>query len=253
MANIRFDLVPTQGLVEVSKVLTEKLSKHGKNEWKYGISWTEVLSCLKKHLTKFEMGEDFTEEGLLHIAEVASNALILAEFYSIYPQGDDRIIAPVNKPIVALDLDDTIFDFMGAYNERFNTQVSDYWNGDYNMKENLELLKNDKDFWVNLPVKNVPNFEVDYYVTARSIPIEWTQEAIQKNNLPKATIYTLPWNVSKIDTLKKLGVDIMIDDKYETFKECLNSGIFCYLMDAPHNKHYNVGHHRIKNLNLKIK
>ncbi len=253
MDNIRYDLIPTQGMIEVSKVLTEKLNKYGKNEWKWGIPWTEVLSALKKHLSKFEIGEDFTKDGLLHIAEVASDALILAEFYSIYPQGDDRIIAPVNKPIVALDLDDTIFDFMGAYNERFDTQVSDYWNGDYNMRENLELLKNDKDFWVNLPVKNIPSFEVDYYVTARSIPIEWTQEAIQKNNLPKATIHTLPWNVSKIDTLKQLGVNIMIDDKYETFKECLNSGIFCYLMDAPHNKHYNVGHHRIYDLNLRIK
>ena len=104
-----------------------------------------------------------------------------------------------------------------------------------------------------MPVKNIPSFEVDYYVTARSIPIEWTQEAIQKNNLPKAKIYSLPWNVSKIDTLKSLGVEIFIDDKAETFKECLNSGIFCYLMDAPHNKHYNVGHHRIYDLNLPLK
>ena len=121
------------------------------------------------------------------------------------------------------------------------------------MNENLKTLQKDKDFWVNMPVIHTPNFEIDYYVTARSIPIEWTQEAIQKNNLPKAKIYTLPWNVSKIETLKNLKVDIMIDDKFQTFKECLNSGIFCYLMDAPHNKHYNVGHHRITDLNLKIK
>lgn len=253
MNNIRYDLIPVQGINEVSKVLTEKLKKYGKNEWKYGIAWTEVISSLKNHLIKFESGEDFTEEGLLNIAEVAMDALILAEYYSIYPQGDDRIIAPVNKPIVALDLDDTVFDFLGSYSKKFNTELSDYWNGDYNMNENLQQLTQDKDFWVNMPVKNIPNFEVDYYVTARSIPIEWTQEAIQKNNLPKAPIYTLPWNMSKIETLKNLGVSIMIDDKYQTFKECLNSGIFCYLMDAPHNKHYNVGHHRIMDLNLKIK
>lgn len=253
MSNTRYDLIPAQGITEVSKALTQKLEKHGKNEWKYGISWTEVLSSLKKHLTKFESGEDYTKSGLLHIAEVAMDALILAEYYSIYPQGDDRIIAPVNKPIVALDLDDTVFDFLGSYSKKFNTELSDYWNGDYQMAENLDILTKDKDFWVNMPVKNKPSFEVDYYVTARSIPIEWTQEAIQKNNLPKAKIYTLPWNTSKINTLKKLNVDILIDDKFETFKECLNSGIFCYLMDAPHNKHYNVGHHRIFDLNLKIK
>ena len=253
MSNVRYDLIPVQGITEVSKVLTEKLKKHEVNEWKYGISWTEVLSSLKKHLTEFELGNDYTEEGLLHMAEVASDALILCEYYSIYPQGDNRIIAPINKPIVGCDLDDVIFDFTGSYEKRFNTKLSNYWNGDYNMSKNLEQLKNEKEFWVNMPVKNRPSFEVDYYITARSIPVEWTKEAIQKNNLPKAPVYSLPWNVSKIDTLKELGVDIMIDDKYSTFKECKENGIFCYLMNSDTNQHYNVGHHRIYDLNLKIK
>ena len=253
MSNVRYDLIPVQGITEVSKILTEKLKRHEVNEWKYGISWTEVLSSLKKHLTEFELGNDYTEEGLLHMAEVAANALILCEYYSIYPQGDDRIIAPVNKPIVGCDLDDVIFDFTGSYEKRFNTKLSDYWNGDYDMGANLEQLKNEKDFWVNMPVKNRPSFEIDYYITARSIPVEWTEEAIQRNNLPKAPVYSLPWNMSKIDTLKKLGVDIMIDDKYATFKECKENGIFCYLMNATSNQHYNVGHHRIYNLDLRIK
>ena len=253
MSNVRYDLIPVQGITEVSKVLTEKLKKHEVNEWKYGISWTEVLSSLKKHLTEFELGNDYTEEGLLHMAEVASDALILCEYYSIYPQGDNRIIAPINKPIVGCDLDDVIFDFTGSYEKRFNTKLSNYWNGDYNMSKNLEQLKDEKEFWVNMPVKNRPSFEVDYYITARSIPVEWTKEAIQKNNLPKAPVYSLAWNVSKIDTLKELGVDIMIDDKYSTFKECKENGIFCYLMNSDTNQHYNVGHHRIYDLNLKIK
>ena len=253
MSNVRYDLIPVQGITEVSKVLTEKLKKHEVNEWKYGISWTEVLSSLKKHLTEFELGNDYTEEGLLHMAEVASDALILCEYYSIYPQGDNRIIAPINKPIVGCDLDDVIFDFTGSYEKRFNTKLSNYWNGDYNMSKNLEQLKDEKEFWVNMPVKNRPSFEVDYYITARSIPVEWTKEAIQKNNLPKAPVYSLPWNVSKIDTFKELGVDIMIDDKYSTFKECKENGIFCYLMNSDTNQHYNVGHHRIYDLNLKIK
>ena len=253
MSNVRYDLIPVQGITEVNKVLTKKLETHEVNEWKYGISWTEVLSSLKKHLTEFELGNDYTENNLLHMAEVAADALILCEYYSIYPQGDDRIIAPVNKPIVGCDLDDVIFDFTGSYEKRFNTKLSDYWNGDYDMGSNLEQLKNEKDFWVNMPVKNRPSFEIDYYITARSIPVEWTEEAIQRNNLPKAPVYSLPWNVSKIDTLKKLGVDIMIDDKQATFKECKENGIFCYLMDTAANRHYNVGHHRIYDLNLKIK
>ena len=53
MSNVRYDLIPVQGITEVSKVLTKKLETHEVNEWKYGISWTEVLSSLKKHLTEF--------------------------------------------------------------------------------------------------------------------------------------------------------------------------------------------------------
>lgn len=248
MNNIRYDLIPVQGILEVSKVLTKKLEEHQKNEWKYGISWTEVLSTLKKHLTEFELGHDFTEEGLLHMAHVASQALILCEFYKIFPQGDDRQITPLTKNVVGVDLDDTIFDFCGEYQRRFGVKLSDYWNGDYNMSENLKKLQEDKDFWINLPVITEVPFEIDYYITARSIPVEWTQEAIQRNNLPKAPIYSLPWNVSKISTLKELGITVMIDDKYATFKECKESGIFCYLVTTDANKRYEVGHHRIKSL-----
>ena len=125
MSNVRYDLIPVQGITEVSKILTEKLERHEVNEWKYGISWTRILSSLKKHLTEFELGNDYTENNLLHMAEVAADALILCEYYSIYPQGDDRIIAPVNKPIVGCDLDDVIFDFTGSYEKRFNTKLSD--------------------------------------------------------------------------------------------------------------------------------
>ena len=35
--NIRYDLIPSHGIAEVNKVLTEKLVKYNKNEWKYGL------------------------------------------------------------------------------------------------------------------------------------------------------------------------------------------------------------------------
>ena len=66
--NIRYDLIPPQGIEEVSKVLTKKLEKFNINQWKYGISWSEVISSLKKHLTEFELGNDYDDNGLLQIA-----------------------------------------------------------------------------------------------------------------------------------------------------------------------------------------
>jgi len=245
---INYSLMPTLGEREVHKVLTSKLEDHRLNEWRSKTSWSDVISNLKYHLSEFESGNDFDAKNLLHIAHVAADALLLAEMYSCYPQGDDRVLGSTDRPIIGLDLDDTVFGFLESYQKRFGVELADYWSADYNMGKNLEELQKDKDFWVNMPVKNIPPVEVDYYVTARSIPIEWTMEAIQKNNLPKAKVITLPWNTSKIKTLKELGVTIFCDDKYETFKECLNNGIFCYLLDCKHNRHYNVGHHRIMNL-----
>lgn len=253
MNNIRYDLIPVQGIQEVCKVLTDKLSKYNKNEWKYGIPWTEVISSLKKHLIAFESGEDYTENNLLHIAEVATNALILAEYYSIYPQGDDRIIAPVTKPIVALDVDDVCLDFQGAFEQRFGKKPNPYWNGTYKMQEYIEELSKDKDFWINLKALHLPSFEPDLYITSRSIPVEWTMESLERNGFPCAPVYTIPWDTSKVDLLKKHNVNLFIDDKYMNFKEATEAGVFCYLMDAPHNRHYNVGHRRIYDLNLKIK
>ena len=253
MKKIRYDLIPAHGLQSVNEVLTSKLDQYKKNEWKYGIPWTEVLSSLKKHLIEFEMGEDYTKEGLLNIAEVAANALILAEYYKIYPQGDDRIIAPVNKPIIALDIDDVCLNFLDSFEKRTGKKLAPYWNGSYEMNNLLEELSKDKEFWTTLPTLHKPTFEVDLYITSRSIPVEWTKENLEKNGFPCAPVYSIPWNTSKVDLLKEHKVDIFIDDKYLNFKEATEAGIFCYLMDAQHNRHYNVGHKRIYNLDLNIK
>ena len=179
---MRYDLIPANGLNEVHKVLNSKLSEYAINEWRSGLNWSDAISVLNKHVLAFQSGKDYDQDGLLHIAHVASQALLLAEMYKCYPQGDDRIIGVTNKPVIGLDLDDTVFDFLGSYQKKFNTDMSDYWSSDYNMSENLKQLQEDKDFWVNMPVKNIPPIEIDYYVTARSIPVEWTMEAIQKNN-----------------------------------------------------------------------
>ena len=247
MKTIRYDLIPPHGITEVSKVLTEKLEKYNKNEWKYGLPWTEVLSSLKKHLNEFESGNDFTPEGNLSIAEVASNALILCEYFSIYPQGDDRVLH-VNQPRISLDVDDVCAAFIPAFEEKFGVKLNPYWNGSYQMKDLLEKVKDDKDFWVNLPVLALPPFEPDLYVSSRSIPIEGTMEWLQNNGFPCAPVVHVPWNTSKVDVLKEHNISIHVDDKVANYREAVRAGIFCYLVTAPHNKYMNVGFRRINSL-----
>ena len=252
MSTIRYDLIPPHGITEVSKVLTEKLEKYNKNEWKYGLPWSEVLSSLKKHLNEFESGNDFDENGNLNLASVAMNSLILCEYYKIYPQGDDRVLFP-NKPIIALDIDDVCLDFIGSFEKKTGKTLNPYWSGTYEMKDLLDELSEDKEFWTTLPTLHKPSFEVDLYITSRSIPVEWTKENLERNGFPCAPVYCVPWNTSKVELLKEHEVSILIDDKYQNFKEATESGIFCYLMDSPANRHYNVGHRRVFNLNLPLK
>lgn len=250
---IRYDLTPQYGLKEVNRVLTSKLVKYKENQWKKGIKWSEVISNLKRHLAQFELGNDYTDEGLLQIGEVAMNALILSEYYHIFPQGDDRVIAPVDKPIIGCDLDNVIFDFNTAYETKFGIKMNPYWKANYQMNDHLKELEKDKDFWVNLPVLHKPSFEIDYYITARNIPTDWIEESLQLNGLPCAPVLTVPWDSSKVDALKEKNITVMIDDKFENYKEINSAGIFCYLMDAPNNQYYSVGHRRIYDLNIPIK
>lgn len=250
---VRYDLIPPRGIEEVHKVFNQKLETYNINEWKQGLSWSEVLSSLKKHLIEFEKGNDFDENGNHHIASVAMQALILSDYYSSYPQGDDRIFGMVDKPIVSLDIDDVCLDFAPYLQEKFGVKLNPYWNGSYEMYKMLDEVKDDKEFWTNIPAKHIPSFEPDLYITSRSIPNEWTMENLQKMGFPCAPVYSVPFNESKVELLKKHNVSIHIDDKWTNYKEATEAGVFCYLMDAPHNRHYNVGHRRIYNLDLDIK
>ena len=251
---VRYNLVPQLGLSELNKVLTSKSEEYGINEWRKGLRWSEVLSILKKHLAEFEIGHDFTEEGLMNMAYVAMQALLICEMYTCYPQGDDRIIGVYNKPIIALDVDDVCLDFINEFQKRTGLKLNNYWSGSYKIKEKLEELSKDEEFWTTLPTKHLPSFEPDMYITSRSIPVEWTKKNLERNGFPCAPVYSIPWNQSKIPLLKKYKVDILIDDKICNYLEATEAGIFCYLMDAPHNQYLkNIGHRRIYNLNLNFK
>lgn len=141
---------------------------------------------------------------------------------------------------VYLDIDDVIFDWHKDYAKRFNCAVPRRWYKRTSkvMKERLDILSKEKNFWLNLTVKNKPNFIPAGYVSARGINKKWTEESLKKYDIPgRSHVYQVHWGESKIDLLKKLNCDIFIDDKYATFKECHENGIFCLLMDAPHNQH----------------
>lgn len=156
----------------------------------------------------------------------------------------------MSKVRIILDIDDVVADWVPSFCKRYNCPIPNTWVNPYVTKERMIELSKDKNYWVNLPVRFKPDFQPKGYLSARGVPKRWAYEFMKKNNIPgRCNINQVPWNYSKIQKLKELKCDIFIDDKPETFEECHRNGIFCLLMDTPHNHHIETNF-RIYNLKI---
>lgn len=248
----RYDLIPTFAQEQYAKVLTVGANKYAERNWEKGMKWSKVIASMERHLAAFKRGEDFdSESGLLHMAHVMCNAAFLTEYYKIYPQGDDRVHPYLNRPRIGLDVDEVLADWVGHWTKFHGQEIPEIWNFDRDIKAKFDSLKHDKDFWLSIPVKTKPEtigFEPHCYITSRSVPIQWTQEWLDKNGFPTMPVYCVGFGESKVEVAKKSGVEIFVDDRFENFVELNNAGICCFLFDAPHNKRYDVGYKRIYSL-----
>jgi hypothetical protein len=250
---IRYDLIDDYALEQMAKVLTKGAEKYEEENWRKGMKWSKAEASLKRHLAAYKEGEDFDHEtGLYHLSHAMVNLMFMVNYYRTHPEYDDRRKSYLTQPKITLDIDEVVCKWQAGYSARFDCAIDPrYWNQSYVLPANLALVKEEKDFWVNLEAQNHPDFEPHAYVSSRSIPVEWTQEFIVKNGLPAAPVYHVPFGESKIAVLKEIGSEIHIDDSFRNFKECEENGITAFLMDAPHNQHYNVGYRRIKDLKIR--
>jgi 5'(3')-deoxyribonucleotidase len=260
----RIELLPSYALQEIGKVFTYGAEKYtrrddngkviysGDNNWKNGLGWMGVMASAKRHIELFISGEDRDKESLeLHLAHAATNLMFLLEFYRIYPQGDDRPHNYLKFPKIGLDVDEVLADFVGPWSEKHNHEIPTWWNFDREMAKKLEDLKDDREFWLSLPVKTPPAeipFEPHCYITSRVIPKEITEEWLHKNGFPAAPVYSLGVGKSKVDAAKEADIDIFVDDSMANFVQLNKAGICTYLFDARHNQRYDVGYRRIKHL-----
>jgi 5'(3')-deoxyribonucleotidase len=249
---IRYDLVPTYAQQEYVKVLTAGSKKYAERNWELGMKWSKAIASLKRHLAAFESGEDYDPEtGLLHTAHAMCNAAFLTEYYKIYPQGDDRPHNYLKRAKIGLDIDEVLADWTKHWTKHHGLEVPETWNFDRDIDKKFDLLKDDKEFWLSIPVKTKASdihFEPHCYITSRSVPKEWTEEWLDKNGFPTMPVYSVGFGQSKVDVALESGIDIYVDDRFENFVELNNAGICCFLFDAPHNRRYNVGYKRIKSL-----
>jgi len=243
-------------LIKTEKGIHESKNRKvitGANNWRLGMKWSTVIDSLERHLLAYKNGEDYdSESGCMHIDHILTNAAFLKTYYRIYPQGDDRLHPYLNTPRIGLDIDDCLNNFVEEYCKRYNLDLPNSWHFDRKMSERLNDLKKDKTFWLNIKPKINPKdlkFEPVCYITTRSIPVEWTEEWLDKYGFPVANVHSVGFDMSKVEIAKKENLDFFIDDRFENFLELNKNGVCTLLLNTHHNKNFDVGYKRIKDFN----
>lgn len=140
--------------------------------------------------------------------------------------------------MIGYDIDDVIVECIpGVYRwlgvkPIFPVEIwSDPW-----VIDNFHRVEYDIDFWMQLRLINGPrrlSVPPDVFVTARSIPTEATEEYMKKVGYGGIPIYTVPPGTTKVNKLLELGVTHFVDDKPQTYKDLMGTGIVSviYLAD----------------------
>lgn len=134
---------------------------------------------------------------------------------------------------IALDLDDTVFGFFEAYQQRFpgkKNMVGD------KITKNVNKLRLDKEFWENLSLIERPNFEPCIYATKRINSKVYTRNCLKKHGLPIKPIYQMYYQHGNKADMIKGRCDVLIDDSIDNVMKAIKSGLPALLIDRPHNQ-----------------
>ena len=131
---------------------------------------------------------------------------------------------------IALDIDDTLLDFWGAYIKKFGDPKNSL-----QVTRNVQALRLNKDFWENLSLIERPDFEPHIYCTKRINSKVYTRNSLRKHGLPIKPIYQLlTQNANKAQRIK--GVcDVLVDDSPFNVREALRVGFPAILIDRGYN------------------
>lgn len=135
---------------------------------------------------------------------------------------------------IGLDIDGTICDFIGPYCKKFGIPQ----NNEEITRNVTRILIKDKNFWMNLPIINVPNFVPALYCTKRVHPKNWSKQFLVLNEIPQAPIYqVLCQGISKASYIKG-RVDVFVEDDIHNFIDLNLHGIPCLLIDNASNANW---------------
>ena len=135
---------------------------------------------------------------------------------------------------IGLDIDDVLADFMSTYLDKFGKPKNDF-----EITKNVQrILTKDRNFWINLPILNMPNFTPTLYCTKRVNSKAWTKYWLEINSFPKKPVYQIYSQHSNKANYIKGKIDVFIDDSLSNFKAMNKVGVPCLLMDRPYNRYW---------------
>lgn len=154
----------------------------------------------------------------------------------------------MKKYKIACDVDDVLGAFYPTMCRTFNKpelQV-DIWDGIDGgdcawIAKEFPKLYDDLYFWNTISRLSNPesiNFEIDHYIT--SIPAhlhDIREKWLVDNGFPKRPLICTLGN--KVDTMKALGIDVLIDDKPATIKAVREVGMIGIQFVPPYMSNYN--------------
>jgi 5'(3')-deoxyribonucleotidase len=130
------------------------------------------------------------------------------------------------RKTVALDIDDVLAGFFSGISAHYDVPEikCDIWDGkDVNKWISEIMIAGDLDdnalFWLDLGLVSHPNsinFKVDAYITSSpESALEWRKIWLQRAGFPDAPVVHCK---NKIETMERLGIDILVDDSPKTCK-----------------------------------
>lgn len=139
---------------------------------------------------------------------------------------------------IGLDIDDVLADFWESYCKYFDTEHNPEMLEDKKITKNVyKILRYDRNFWLNLNMKQFPDFIPTLFCTKRINSKAWTKKWLSEYgyNSPVYQIYLQSSNKAR---LIKGRVDVFVDDSIFNMVSMNLSGVPCLLMDTPNNQQW---------------
>lgn len=257
--------LPSRAVFEIGRVFKHGAEKYDEtnnlcdNNWRHGMRWSRLLDAALRHVFAFKQGEDLDmDSGLSHLAHAAASLMMLEEFRSIYPQGDDRDHSWRRETGVVLDIDGVIADFSRAFQERAvemgltdEVRLAHHWHfpfDDSKVWNDIEESEGIESFYLDgieprfngdkLPVEPVA------YLTHRPCSTTTTERWLFRHDFPYAPVHTV--EDSKVEAANRIAEDTdrpltFVDDKFSNFRDLNAAGHHCLLYDRPMNRKHDVG------------